>query len=45
LQEEFTGSSASKLVELSKNFIMVNLEDNEEPEPVEYAPDGTQRIR
>ena len=35
-----THSKRPELVELSRKFVMVNLEDDEEPEEDIYAPDG-----
>ncbi len=33
-------SVSEKFKELSENFLMVNLEDNEEPTDPKFAPDG-----
>ncbi|VDP01451.1 unnamed protein product, partial [Heligmosomoides polygyrus] len=41
LKREFkTSPKMSELIELSKKFVMVNVEDDEEPEDDKYAPDG-----
>ncbi|CAJ0938373.1 unnamed protein product, partial [Mesorhabditis belari] len=41
LKREFKSSQNTKdLVELSKKFVMVNVEDDGEPEDDKYAPDG-----
>uniref|UniRef100_A0A1I7WHH3 Thioredoxin domain-containing protein n=1 Tax=Heterorhabditis bacteriophora TaxID=37862 RepID=A0A1I7WHH3_HETBA len=41
LQREFNSSpNADDLIKLSENFVMVNVEDNEEPDDIKYAPDG-----
>ncbi|KAK5965861.1 ThioredoXin Domain Containing protein [Trichostrongylus colubriformis] len=41
LQREFSNSpKMSDLIELSKKFVMVNTEDDDEPEDEKYAPDG-----
>ncbi|EYC24547.1 hypothetical protein Y032_0013g1964 [Ancylostoma ceylanicum] len=41
LKREFGNSPQTKeLIELSKNFVMVNVEDDDEPEDEKYAPDG-----
>ncbi|PIO68117.1 hypothetical protein TELCIR_10110 [Teladorsagia circumcincta] len=41
LKREFTTSSKMpELIELSEKFVMVNVEDDEEPEDDKYAPDG-----
>uniref|UniRef100_A0A915LMA3 Thioredoxin domain-containing protein n=1 Tax=Meloidogyne javanica TaxID=6303 RepID=A0A915LMA3_MELJA len=41
LKKSFASSNKrEELVELSKQFVMVNVEDDDEPEEEEYAPDG-----
>ncbi|VDN22702.1 unnamed protein product [Gongylonema pulchrum] len=41
LKGEFKNSNRrDELVKLSKKFVMVNTEDDEEPESEKYAPDG-----
>uniref|UniRef100_A0A914QHN5 Thioredoxin domain-containing protein n=1 Tax=Panagrolaimus davidi TaxID=227884 RepID=A0A914QHN5_9BILA len=41
LKKNFKGSNKrTELLELSKKFVMVNLEDDEEPDDERYAPDG-----
>uniref|UniRef100_A0A915N0R4 Thioredoxin domain-containing protein n=1 Tax=Meloidogyne javanica TaxID=6303 RepID=A0A915N0R4_MELJA len=41
LKKSFASSNKrEELVELSKKFVMVNVEDDDEPEEEEYAPDG-----
>ncbi|KAF7633206.1 Thioredoxin domain-containing protein [Meloidogyne graminicola] len=41
LKKSFINSNKrEELIELSKHFVMVNLEDDDEPEEDEYAPDG-----
>jgi protein-disulfide reductase (glutathione) len=35
----------SKLLQLSKYFVMVNVEDNEEPQAEQYHPDGSYNPR
>ncbi|KAL7077415.1 hypothetical protein ACQ4LE_003386 [Meloidogyne hapla] len=41
LKKSFASSNKrEELIELSKQFVMVNVEDDDEPEEEEYAPDG-----
>ncbi|KAE9412943.1 hypothetical protein Angca_007037, partial [Angiostrongylus cantonensis] len=41
LKQEFTSSpEISDLIALSKKFVMVNVQDDDEPEDKKYAPDG-----
>ena len=35
-----SSKNTADLVELSKKFVMVNVEDDAEPEDDKYAPDG-----
>ncbi|PAV87939.1 hypothetical protein WR25_03715 [Diploscapter pachys] len=40
IHKSWCGACKGKLVELSKKFVMVNVQDDEEPEENKYAPDG-----
>jgi protein-disulfide reductase (glutathione) len=40
LKSQFASTTDEKLFEKADKFVMVNLEDNEEPKDAAYAPDG-----